>query len=115
MSNLAGLGSRIVINDILPRVLRDITNLPTAATKEIQEKVSDVASVELPPATRPKSGVQSVTVWAGVGTILTSLATGWIAYQSGDMGAVYTSVTTAFTGIMAIYGRYRATQTVGSA
>lgn len=115
MSNLAGLGARIVINDILPRVLRDVTNLPTAATKEITEKVSEVASVELPPATKPKPGVQSVTVWAGATTIVSAIATGWLAYQAGNMDVVMTSATTVLAGIGTIWGRYRAVNVVGTA
>lgn len=112
MSNLAGVGAQVVMNDILPKILSQQANVSSTTATAITDKVQAQAEIQLDPQMQPKSGVKSVTVWAGAATILTAAAAAWQAYQAGDMNAVLTSAMTIVAGIGAIWGRYRATRTV---
>lgn len=111
-TSLFGTGAAIVINDILPKVLQGQMGMSTPAVQNIAEKVRDAAMEEIPAEVAPKSPLKSMTVLSGGGTVITSLAAAWLAYQSGDMNAAIASVMAAFTGVMAIIGRFRATQVV---
>lgn len=112
---LIGAGTDQVINKILPEVLKNDIGIREGAAELIQEKVADKAKEEIPAENQPKAKLKSITIWAGI----LSLITGGMDFVSNitaddivqahkmilDVGAI-------LGGLGAIYGRIRARRVV---
>jgi len=110
--NLNGIPPQ-VIEDVLVRVLRSsVPSMTTPHAQEVSSRVTDRLSDTLPPEQQPKSLAGSITVWSGLGGLLSGVAQLYMGYQLGDSNMFYTGAVSVVAGVGAIYGRVRATRVV---
>jgi hypothetical protein len=110
--NLNGIPPQ-VIEDVLVRVLRNsVPDITTPHAQELGSRVTDRLSDTLPAEQQPKSLVGSITVWSGVGGLLSGLAQLYMGYSTQDPQMFYTGAVSVIAGAGAIYGRVRATRIV---
>ena len=61
---------------------------------------------------KTKPWFASETVWGALATIVASVGSAYAAYKAGNIELAMTSVGAAFTGLIALIGRVKATSTI---
>jgi hypothetical protein len=114
-SMLIGAGSKHITDRVLPEVLLDQFGMSPNATTNIQNKVKAQAAREIPVEKQPKPKYKSLTIWAGILSIVTGTAdfiTNFTVEDAVQVHRILVDVGALLGGLGAIYGRIRARRVV---